>query len=507
MNAGDTAFIAPGDYYTAQLHPIAGNSASDPTVYACSTADENSFNTATLWSGNVLSDWVDTVVGGNTLWKTDGTPTQQLAAWTSDEGGNKSYPCVVGGDSIYWPSTTLAGVDAAGKMHYRKGDDTLFIYPYNAAGTTDVKISADRVLFIGGASGADDHVEFLGLNFKMGFNAAVWIDGTNMTDSVSFIHCNIGHGLMRPSNNASVVFSAGTASPWYDHFVFRACTVYSATCGTTNPHDYFAGVGILMYGQQNWVIDSCYFYRCNGVGVYQKGAADTSRGLVVRNSMFDGTLDMPYGEESFSTAGVAIKCEVYQDSIYGNIFRNITYTAGGLISACINIAPLECASSYNHGDHFIAHNSMYNCARFLGANEGARDPTAASTLKNNVLYKFSASNSRDVHDHTGTAYAEAADWDIDYNFWGDPSYIWTMYDDGATRNFGYWQSTLGHDANGDTMQVTFDSTEAVNYWLGYNCEDCPTVDSLLLNNQWYTRAGAIQPTGGASGPSKAPFLR
>jgi hypothetical protein len=493
VSASDTIFFAPGDYDTVRIEPISGT-AANPTVYICSTASEASFNTTTLWSGNPLSNWVEHVVGNDTLWKTDGTPVLQAASWTSDAGpGNKWHPCVVQGDSMYWPCSALGGVTAAGRFFYNTSNDTLYIFPYSTADTNNVRISADNVLFFEDV----DHTKWVGLNFKMGFNCVIQFSFNGFADSNVFEHCNIAHSVARGNNNAAMVASWATGGQYYDGNRFTACTLYSSSSGNDVPEGDFSGSGFLLYGARTWVIDSCYFYRIQGLGFYLKGATAGQTGNRVSHCVMDGAMDMPFGEDSFTGGGFQIKCNADRDSCYGNIFANFI---GTTTASAIRIRPGDCGAPVNLGGHFICNNTAYNCSRFLDGYEGVGDPDTLSEIKYNVFSTVLNSASRWGQD-VGNTYTDTDDYDIDSNYYYDASEAFLFFN-GSNRNWTYWTTTLGWDANG------YNSDPGLNDPANGDYTRPSASGEMSRNIGGITRTiyGALE-NAASSGPSKAPFKR
>lgn len=484
MSAGDTALIAPGDYYAAQLVPVAGNSTADPTVYTCSTNTLASAHTATIWSGNVLSDWI---LHAANIYKTDGTPTLQDAEWSSE----KIYTCVVGGDSIYHAATTVGGVDAVGKFFYDTADDVIYVYPY-IAGDPDVtghsiKVSGDNALSFHVSTVS--HIKFFGLNFKMGYNGVVWFDNNYDSDSISFTHCNIAHNIARWNNNSCIIGS-WKASGWYTGNSFVACTIYSATSSTLAPTGDFAGSGFLLYGMRQWVVDSCYFYQIPGAGVYVKGATSAQYGMRVSNSTFDGTLDMPYGAECFTAPGFQIKCEADRDSAYGNLFINLN-------SHAIALRPGDCTVKSSHGGHFFANNTFYNCDGFFDGFENGGDPGVISKIKYNVSYQVESGAAHRYLQDSQATYGDVADWVIDSNYWYDPTYAFVYYGSPSSRDWTYFTTTLNYESGGYNSDPGLNDPANGDFSRPGSSQEM----DFTYGGSDHTRFGQWQPTAGGGDPA------
>jgi len=490
--------FAPGNYYQVSLAPISGNSASDPTVYACSTYSTATANTAILWSGDSLSDWI--VHSGN-VYKTDGTPTVQHrdASWAS----NKNYTCVVGGDSMYIPCLSLGAVDAAGEMYYNPSTDTLYIYPY-IAGDPDtsghvVKASGGPCIDIYSVN--RNHFKFFGLGIRMGWKGAIWFDPNINADSNYFEYCNIAHGLAQPSNNSCIIGSWSPGAGAYVGNVFRNDTIYSATCDVNNLHDEFAGCGILMYGAWQWIIDSCYFKQIPGAGVYAKGSTDTARGVRVSYSTFDGTENTPWGGQSFCATAVLFKCAVFCDSVYGCIIKNCTYETAGYSGGAIGLRPGECATPLNYGGHFFCNNTLYNCHRFLVELSYGAEPDSQMTVKYNVFYKVPVSGSYFVFGQN--VYPDTADCEIDSNYWYDPTYAFDFYD-GSAHNWTDWQDTLLYDVQGYNADPGLDNPAGNNFARSGASGEM----NRTYGGRTWTIFGAVQPaTESSPGPTRSMFLK
>jgi hypothetical protein len=506
ISGGDTAFFGAGEWFGVYIEPPAGNSNTDKTVYACSTYSlATAHNTTTLWSGDSVGDWI--LHSGN-IYKAKWTPSDTTGDFVGD-GNNYLGPPVVGGDSIYWPRPTLGGVTAAGYCYYsfNTNADTLYIWPYISGDpdTSGHRILASATRMVHFPSDVE-HIEFWGLGLKMGFNGVVQIHGAVHTDSVYFIHCNIAHASNEGhtgNNNSSIIWAGGYGEPDHkDGIQFVACSLYSAT-SSRDVYDSGAGSGCTAYANHNMVFDSCYFKLLGGAGVHFKGGPAPAQciGSAVRYSVFDGSDSlMPYGRHSFSEIAVDVSCNQDRDSVYGNIFMNLYHKwAYARYQG-------SCGSGEFYMGDFICNNTIYNCAGFiLALNPTPYYPDSLFVMKYNVMQETFRSDNYwllGTIPITNSSYC-----DIDSNYYHDSNSNFVCRESGvASRNWTYWTETWGYDANGDTLDVTFDSVGAVNPWLGLKRTGASGEMNRTYGGRTWTIFGAVQNDGG-SGPSKAPFLR
>lgn len=483
---GDTVRFGTGDWYASQFIPVSGNTAADPTVYACSTNSIDSKGLTEIWSGDLVETW--TLYSGN-VYQADWTP--------SAEHGNfvANYPCIVGGDSIYVPVLSAGSVTNAGYFYYDPAGDILYIYPY-IAGDPDVtghRILASAQPVVHFNDSIIRYTEFFGLNLKMGAPGTIYFSENWRSDFNSFIHCNIAHATHGPANNASVIGSFSYGNPgepdtldgFYYGNSFRACSIYSATSAMGQNQTSHAGSGFTLYGQRQWIIDSCYFYSLPGAGIMFKGGGNDYYGNRVSYSVFDGTDSMPYGQASFTKLGVETACGADRDSVYGCIFKNFFYSGAG----AIGMAEGDCnpAMSFYYGGDFFCNNTMYNCNMFFYGRVEPPENDLPVTIKYNVMQKVLSGSSRWVSDSDKPIFSNPAWCVIDSNYWYDPSYAFLFYD-GSSRNWTYWTGTLGYDTHGYNSDPGL--ADPVND--DFSRPDASQEMNLYYGGRTWTKFGAIQ---------------
>jgi hypothetical protein len=459
---GDSILFGTGNWYVADLDPPAGNN----TVYSCSTGTLASAHLATIWSGDTLwgGVWAETTIGGNTCYKASWTPSRY-----NPSGYNENFPCIVGGDSLYARVATRAGVTSVGYYHYDPTNDLLYIYPY-ISGDPDVSGHLMKAsLYPAVILNADiDSCVFFGLNLKMGYGGTVRVN-TGQTlpqvDQCLFIHCNLAHNTSSTANNSSVVFSENYGAPaepdtmdqYHYGIKFIACTLYSANSYVGATGDSHAGSGCTFYGMRQTVFDSCHFSLFPGAGVMWKGGGNQYYGNRVSFCTFDGTDQMPWGDNTFTKLGVEHACGADRDSVFGCIFINlVNCRAMGVREGDCN----QGLSQYYMGD-FICNNSFYNCDGFLDTyNEVPEDADSIFVFKYNVMQKVVNGSSRWVQTYQGGPVNNSSYCDIDSNMWYDSSggnnFLWLEYPS-TNRYWAYWTATMGYDANGDTVDAGYNS--------------------------------------------------
>jgi hypothetical protein len=479
---------------------------------------------ATIWSGDSVGNWV--LHSGN-IYKAEWTPS-------NIEDDCQDWPAVCGGDSIYSPRRHIDSLDVAGDMYYDDVNDTLYIYPY---GGGDPDVTGERMLassqhalhFTPEGSYGRKHITIFGINFKMGYNGVLRIDenASGKADSCDFIHSNFAHnaaGFWGAQNNGSVIFIPGNTpvNPSVD-LLFQACSIYSSVSDQYLMGSAGAGSGCNAYGMTRIVFDSCYFSLIPGSAVMWKGGNCECTGNTVRYCIIDGTDDMPFGQPTFTNYPIEHACGATNDSVYGNIIMNIDVDTTGP-NYGVGIVPVDCTQETEYcGGDFIANNTFYNCNGFMRTGVDWGDTMNCSNnfqkiiVMHNLLQGALESGTIWMYDMNNGIFEVPSLADINYNSYYDPinNYIFKYYD-GTTKYFDDWR-TLGHDANGDTVEVTFDSVGAVNPRLGFARTGAPQEMYLYYGPgsdsaglKLWTLDGAIQPLGGAeesSGPSKFPGMK
>jgi hypothetical protein len=501
ISSGDSVYFGSGEWFQSQLIPVSGNSATDKTVYACSTYSMASANLATIYSGDLVSNW--TLHSGN-VYRADWTPSAHASGFYYEVGGGFAhFPCVIGGDSIYVSRFNIADVNHPGYFYYDYADSVLYIYPY---GGGDPDVTGERilasarkgaVLFPGGCR----YTEFFGLNFKMGFGGViVFAEETGIKQSLnSFIHCIIAHanagGRSPYGNNSSIIYMGGYGSPSnpdtlngfaYGN-VFRACSIYSATADMDHEGSSHSGSGCTFYGMRQSVFDSCHFSLISGAGVMWKGGGNDYYGNRVSFCTFDGTDPMPYGRPVFTKLGVEHACGADRDSVYGCIFKNFNNTPA------IGIAEADCnwANSVYYAGDFFGNNTLYNCHRFFSGHAEAPEPGYEQiTLKYNVMYTVIGSSSQFVRSSGIAPIFDNPNYcDIDSNYWYDPAYNFVFYDQtGSNRNWAFWTGTRGYDVHGYNSDPGL--ADPAND--DFSRPDAPQEMNLYYGGRLWTKFGAIQ---------------
>jgi hypothetical protein len=446
ISHGDTVRFGTGNWYSSRIVPPTGATINDPTVYSCSTHTLASKGLTRIWSGDSVGNW--TLYSGN-VYRASWTPSAQHGSV------DPSYPCIVGGDSIYAPVSSIGGVNHVGYFYYDYGADLLYIYPYKGGDPdqTGERILASAQPVVEFTDGLIRYTQFFGLDLKMGTGAAIYFNENWRSDFNSFIHCNIAHGIASYANNASVIgsFSYGdpgepdTLEGFYYGNSFRACSIYSATSALGQNQTSHAGSGFTLYGQRQWIIDSCYFRNLPGAGVMFKGGGHDYYGNRVSYCTFDGTNSMPYGQASFTKLGVETACGADRDSVYGCIFKNFLYSGSG----AIGMAEGDCnpAMSVYYGGDFFCNNTMYNCNMFFYGRVEPPENNRPITIRYNVMYKVLGGSSRWVSDSDKPIFSNPNWCLIDSNYWYDPAYAFMFYN-GTPRNWPYWSGTLDYDNHG-----------------------------------------------------------
>lgn len=493
MAAGDTVYFGVGTWLGVTIIPPAGGTSADRTVYSCSTATPGTLSpefrgTAIISGGETVTGW--SVHSGN-VYKAHWVPGAGNGYY--DGGGDpydQSYT-VSQGDSLLYPQSSLANVNAAGEFWHNDAADSIYAWCYGSVDPSTQTMTASERPAVTLSAETVDHVLFYGLDLRMGKGATVMFrnsggDGSG-SDSIFFEHCNISRASFALSENPALILIRGAGASPYDTadglagyvrwLTLKSCSLnYAITLPGAIPAH--AGSGIISYDGTDIQVDSCVFSRLDGDGIEIKNSYSHPGGigarLTVAHSKFHG----------IGGAGVNLYTGPHRDSIYGNIF--IDNDESGVLIGNSN------PDDPDYGDHVVYNNTFYQCniGVIIDASAdvgGYADYTG--DIKYNIIYDIvpspnilqsEESGQYRVDDNTATLNI-----DIDYNqCYGETfSSVWNGFNN--FRDWTYWQETAGNDVNG------------LNTDPGLNTSTFATTSAGTMSETYggrtWTVYGAIQP--------------
>jgi hypothetical protein len=335
ITAGDTVRFGTGIWYNSQIRPPQGGDIYHQTVYACSTFSAASKHDPKIYGGEIVTGWAQ--YSGNIYGK----------QWTAD--GGYEYGC----GTLVQDEVPMQMIDpgytslSAGRYYY--SDGWIYVWCFNNANPNDHEMIASGKPPVYFAAYNPDiaYVKIWGLDLRYGQQATVYFNAR--TNHISIEHCNIGSAGHTAANAAGVFASAddngkqmGNPNTFGHYNTVRACDIGNLRSLLTSWCTIGTGDGIILYSENYFTIDSCYFYAPIGTGINfknQAGAA-SSTGRVAKFNTIIGT----------ARQGIDIWKHPYKDSIYGNIIVN-SNTHGIFIHTSNN--PWD-------GDIVVFNNTVYN---------------------------------------------------------------------------------------------------------------------------------------------------
>lgn len=469
MTIGDTALFGTGTWYSSSIKPPSGTSSPTTwTVYACSTWKENPSNPTSgkhlpkIWGGEEVTGWTDTVVGGNTVWKT---------TWAGDDcmkpAGFTYELCYTLGqidnDSLLYPGDVIDSVNKAGRFFKDTVNGQLYAWcwgggdPDGHGMIASCKPAVDMHLL------DYDHIRFWGLDFQYGSGAVIWLNP--QCDTIYIEHCHIAKAGWEDHGNVAVIIShnSNEKSGEFNHIV--SCSLGWAV---NENEEWGHGGCIEMYSQEHVYVESCYVYGYCNMGIVWKNYPGNS------NGPFTGNV-IRYNTIKANRTCVQIGTNPDRDSVYGNVLIGLTYSLwtkemcydSGIVNCELNglvgINIMSTGPMVNDyiGSTFVCNNTFYNIrdrfVRMACEDGGDCGEYRNSEIKYNVFYEYVEVTDTDHVESPpyfmGFDYAPA-DCDtaflIDSNMYYDPV---TAFDCNCKTADGiydwtYWQNTCGADSNG-----------------------------------------------------------
>lgn len=479
MTVGDTAKFGVGKWFadrttheTAIFIPTGGD-ASHVTVWSDSTwaasggvitnYGEDTWNTAIIYGGDSITSW--TQVGSTNVWYASRSITSDC--WGSDVG----WYALTQDDSMLIPLTNGSAVTVEGRLAFASTENRIYAWLWGNANPNNCEmIGACKPVVEFNSN--QSYCKFYGLTLRVGKGGVVhWMGGATPCSYNLFWHCNLSVCGRDDGDNAAVV-QGENRGVWSSYNGFVACDLswaYNANQG---------GIGnaaACIYGMNHLRFDSCTFHHVRQ-GVYWKNDGPTDAphavGNVVSNSIFDGDVDNNESREGFTgTGGYGIwgAGNGYCDSIYGNIFKDISDLS------------IYAVYLLDYGRWFICNNTFYHTTQPMF--KGSYSPDSTSIFKYNVVYDVTSGYfPLDLGDGVTISM------EIDSNAYYDPTSSFGARGCGSTgtRTWSDWRSTCGYDLNSYNSLFGFNTT---TYAL-------PDTTDLTMNRtyggQTWTRWGALQ---------------
>ncbi len=512
--AGDTVLFGTGNWYNVRINvPSGGTSATDRTVYACSTFTVGSAYRTTLWGGEVVggASWVcfDSS-GSNWKWKKVYAPTASARnAWYSRtdvvtcviEGTNVLMrPCRVlnsGEYSIYGSQLaqdTSVWMNGPGTFYYQAITDTLYIWPSTRVNPNTLTYMAAVQEVFSSRSETCDYVTIYGLNIYLGhYLIAQGTSDGGGGDNWRIEQCNLKYSSNFKYSNPAAIFHGATygsaLSSWSQFNEILNCSLWHVRgdlSGTAvTPH---GGSGIALYATRETVIDGCYFDStvfAAGVSLKMGNYPDFGHhavGNVVRNCTCIGQREY----------GIWIGEKAEACSAYTNIGYKLPTTFIQLSGASATDS-----TGYARGGNFICNNTAYKCNALFGAQEAISG--SGTVVKYNLMYDYlHASNQYDN-------WMRLVSWNghqpqefisIDSNMYFDPATSFIGYCNSNSTNWTQWQA-CGLDAH-STPNVDPLLTDPENRNFGR--PTAPAQMNFTYGGKPHTYYGAWQPAAPSHSP-------
>jgi hypothetical protein len=444
VSSGDVVmFSSSGRFYAAGWDPDSN------VVYIDSAwnADNSRIGGGAIITGadTISGTWVDTSVGGNTLYKIG------YEAIHLDDFDNTLWTLTENDSLMDWQSS-LGAVDAPGDFYfgYESGTtDTFWVYPYSGNPNTNTMIVGDTMIM--DMAQDNSHSEFYGLTFEYGSRIIIRV-GYNMPhpDSCVWSHCTFRYVSGESLENTTLIGArtgGGTDTSQYGHgHVLRACSLY-ACIDADNPwaHNKMTSWYSVMY----CVVESC-LVQGGGIGINFKG--QDGGGYMVGNVVKFNTV-------VGSGNGINMTSWHWHDSVFGNIVYMTSdwftardrYKDGADIYNCQGIT---WGGTGTTGPCFCANNTMWNVDKPLVCSE--------NTLDGLVTFRWNICDSTPPggeHKAFIVQSGDLPDIDPNYNVYHDDSWSWYVGTNGYT--WSQWQGfekdtnslrtdpVLNDPANGD----------------------------------------------------------
>lgn len=526
---GDTVVFKPNDtLYDCHFKFPAGGSPTVVTLWCDSTfyatlGDGNHYSphgpgvkAPVLYAGHDVTQ--DAAVQSNAWMQHSGNVYK--ARWTevfsSDYSGGVSYvaAAVQNHDSMLMSLQSLAHVNGEGEYYYDDANDTVYAWKYGGGDPDGTSMIFSRAaVFDHDQDGPCDYAKITGLDVRCGSPGTIFLKDKEMPNHLTVQHCYV----TRAGYNGSPVqgenpgcfksdnWNSGVGKGQYN--TIRACSLgwvmNGGDAGTTAPRDAFThGGSVVIYAQDHFTVDSCYFFGFSLIAVDFKCDNTPTRefiGNVVKYSTFMPTPGSPrwggsHGASRFATRQV-------DDSIYGNIYANVG-TCVVFQAYSTHVGP-----NYNE-DCVVLNNTAYNVGSFFFARKQPEDSCRGGNkvmynIVENYVPAWSFESKSDVSGFYNLGYSNSAFVDtvcqkqfgiIDSNAYHDSTDTFTFWDGywGYNKTFSQWQglppypdshsiiassSLLASPANGDYSPTS----------------EVPSMN-LTYGGQTWTRWGAVQDT-------------
>ena len=478
ISAGDTVLYGKGYYWQTRIRPPTGATASDRTVYACSTFTTDPMLTAKdpIWSGGTMVvswQFYSVPSPGDTIWRGAWTGT---SCETGDGSNGIPYSGTQGGrytsKQLVYTEAGLGTVNMPGEYSYNNTVDSVYLYPYD-----DSNPNSDTVVFACGSPGDFlanvDHTVYWGIDLRHSHTSPIAFGGGDQ-DSNLVAHCHIGFSGKDNQSNATAVFSddIGTSNNRYGNqfiadslgWVFEN----NVSGGGTPPQSGMAGGAFILYDMNRLIIESCYVYGYTDIGIMLKDSVINS---TIKYCIFENL----WGSE----AVLYFYWGSNYDSAYGNIID------AGNCAWGIQIATRSPIQVWNQ----ILNNSIYNPASiFVVTNPREADDSIQYVMKYNAFYKVG-----------GTPWSFLGD-DNEYTclmfdsniYYDDPVSTFSATVAGASRTWDVYRNTYKLDSLGDTTNPGFNDP-------GNGDFSRPAASNEMnatYGGKTWTIYGAIQPAAG-----------
>lgn len=462
--AGDTVQFGDGNWYNVRINvPSGGTSATDRTVYACSSFTVEAAYRTTLWGGEIVggAPWVcfDSS-GSNWKWKKVYAPTASARnAWYGRtdivtcmvENTKLLRPCRVlnsGEYSIYGShldQDTSVWMNGPGTFYYQAIADTAYIWPSTRVDPNTLTYYAAVQEVFSSRSESCDHVTIFGLNIRLGHGLIIWgtSDGGG-GDDWRIEYCNLSYASNFKYSNPAAIYHGQTygasVSSWSQFNYIGNCSLWNV-CGDLSgtqvtPH---GGSGVALYATRETLIENCYFDQSVfAAGVSLKMGNYPDYGIhAVGNTVRGCTF---YGNREYGVwvGEKAEACSVYQCLGYKLPSTFIQLSGGSSTDS----------TAYTRGNNFICNNTAYKCNALFGSQEAVSGQ--GTVVKYNLFYDYvHAANQYDN-------WMRLVSWNghqpqefmlIDSNMYHDPATSFIGYCNSNSTNWVQWQA-CGVDIRG-----------------------------------------------------------
>lgn len=481
MTGGDTVYIGAGTWYNTTIYPPSGGTASDWTVYTCSTMAEDEKWQTVLSAGEILGGWSE---------------ADEANIYQAYYPKGKSY-CLRQNDSLVRPVFDTDGIDGisgAGWFFHDTSVDSVFARLNGDADpdtVTELVISSNHVICIKSTMSGRSFIKFWGLDLRDGGPEAL-INFDQDCSNIRWEHCSIHYGAGSNGENGGLIFFTAQGpdtSGFYRDMAIRSCSLghclNEPTGSGGNP--FLFGHCLTPYTSMRFVVDSSYFYRF-GHGVFWKTNIATTGSMTNKTVKFC----------SFWNGRVAIAslCSADRDSVYGCYFWDCEEAYFLTPSSCY---PSNC--DYE-GKHWFCYNTVYNMTdEAYHVWDNNKDFLGVDNVSKHNIF----SDVTPVDGVCGIWYLpdSALHFTIDSNIYYDCDDEFNVGGSGGDCDCSNWAGWIDcYDQNSPTL-----NTENPNFTNETTHDFSRTSwnehDSVFIGERWWYTEGAWQPrNGGPPGPSE-----